>query len=1172
MTRCCGAARWPLLLVICLAVALGLPGCATSKSPGAVVREFFGLMSSGRYEAASQLLTADAKAFFTFGVSLAVLGSQFTGGKLGSMPAGTIEITREVIHGDTAEVEGTFRYADGTVEPMGFNTLVKENGQWKIALDLFGTGVGSSGSSPTPSMSSTSQAAPHPASSPTTAPGTSSALPNVSTQAGSQVSQTPGDVARQFFVLTSHGDYEAATALMTDEAKMLFAFGAFLTTGLPGQAGEEAGFKPIARVEITREAVQGDAAEVECTLHYADGSVDPVGSVALARVDGQWKIALDASGSGRQSVSGPSTQATPSKPSTLPQSAGLSQLGSGAPAASATPPPFIVAIDAGHGGSDLGAMSGDLAEKTINLTIVKRVVALLASDPQMRAVETRPGDANVSPDDRIRIAEGTNASIYVSIHINSFSQNDVAGIETWVDTSRKDSDRSWVLATMVEDSVTASTGARNRGIRSQASYTEQTTLPAVTIEVGYITNSEERTRLVDAAYQDKVAAGVVAGLRQFLKWRAASPSAVVPASANTTLAGTRAAGADLPEGAVARLGLGTVTAMRYSPDGRWIAVATSMGVEMRRSDTLALEKLLGGHAATTVAFSADGKTLASGSEDAAIRVWDATTGQLLLTLSGHTQEVSSIAFSPDGSTIASGSWDKTIKLWDSITGSLLHTLSGHTGPIYSVAFSGDGNVLASSGPLDKAIRLWATGSGALIRSLSADFDSPVVFSPDGKMLTSKSPDGKVMMWDAALGTPVRTLEGSTYGPSSLAFSPSGALIASGTGETVKLWDAVNGTLLRTLAGHADSVWIVKFSPDGQTLASGSDDKTIRLWDAATGALLHTITSPTGSIVPVGFSSDGKRLGSFSTDGRVELWDVATGGLLQTAAGYTAGVWSVAFSPDGKTLASGSYDKTIALWDASTGRQLSTLAGHADLVHSVAFSSDGKLLASGSYDNTIKVWDAATGTLLRTLSGNTAQVLSVAFSPDGRTLASATYDGTVRVWDVGAGTLLRTFLETQLAGSTYSVAFSPDGRILASGAQYLGITLWDTVTWAVLRTVPQEGANYHAIAFSPDGKTLASGGTQTILDVATGSALCTFFGHTDIVFCVAFSPDGKTLASASADCTVKLWDAATGALIRTLLGHTLRVDSVAFSPDGRTLASGSHDGTILLWDIGGIIGN
>jgi WD40 repeat protein/N-acetylmuramoyl-L-alanine amidase len=1103
-------------------------------------------------------------------MSLAALGSQFTGGKLGTMPAGRIEITREVIRGDTAEVEATFHYADGTVEPMGTNTLVMENGQWKIALDLFGTGLGSPGSSPTPGASSTSQAARQTAGSPP--PGTSAASPNLSTQPGSQAPQTPGDVARQFFVLTSRGEYEAAAALMTDEAKMLFMFGAFLTTGLSGLAGEETGSKSIAQVEITREAVQGDAAEVECTLHYSDGSVDPVGSVALARVSGQWKITADAPGSIGQPLDEPSPPgATSSRPSAAPQPVGSSLAGPGVSVPSAALPPFIVAIDAGHGGSDSGAVSGGLTEKTINLAIVKRVVALLAADPQIRPVTTRTVDVRIPNEDRIRIAEEAGASMYISIHVNSFTQSDVSGVETWVDTTRKDSDATWTLAAMMQEALSTATGARNRGIRTQESYLQRTTMPAVTLEVGYITNPEERMRLVDPAYQDKVAAGIVAGLRQFLQWRAANPSAAAPASANTTLADTRAAGAGLPEGAVARLGLGTPSSMQYSPDGRWIAVATSMGVEMRRSDTLALEKLLGGHAATTVAFSTDGRTLASGSEDAAIRVWDATTGQLLLTLSGHTQEVSSIAFSPDGSTIASGSWDKTIKLWDSATGSVLHTLSGHAAAVRTVVFSSDGKVLAS-GSLDKTISLWATGSGTLIRSLSAFFGSPVIFSPDGKILVSKSPDGIVMMWDAATGTLVRNLEGRTNDACSIAFSPSGALIASGAGETVKLWDVITGTLLRTLAGHTSSVWIVTFSPDGRTLASGCLDRTIRLWDAVTGALMHTITSPTGNIGPVGFSPDGKKIASSSEDGSIGLWDVGTGGLLQTAAGYTDGVWSVAFSPDGKTIASGSYDKTLSLWDASTGRLLSTLAGHAGLVHSVAFSPDGKLLVSGSYDNTIKVWDAATSTLLRTLSGNTAQVLSVAFSPDGRTLASATYDGTVRVWDVGAGTLLRTFLETQLAGSTYSVAFSPDGRILASGAQYLGITLWDTVTWAVLRTVPQEGANYHAIAFSPDGKTLASGGTQTILDVATGSALCTFFGHTDIVFCVAFSPDGKTLASASADCTVKLWDAATGALLRTLLGHTLRVDSVAFSPDGRALASGSHDGTILLWDIDAVIGN
>jgi N-acetylmuramoyl-L-alanine amidase len=186
---------------------------------------------------------------------------------------------------------------------------------------------------------------------------------------------------------------------------------------------------------------------------------------------------------------------------------------------------ILVALDAGHGGKDPGATSGDFTEKAINLAIVQRVQALLASDPQIRTITTRSVDIFVPLEERIRIAQDGGASVYVSVHVNSFTQSDVTGIETWVDTTRKDADASWVLAAMLQDALSLSTGARNRGIRTQESYTQRTSMPAVTVEVGYITNPSERTQLLDGPYQDKIAAGVVNGVRQFLAWRAANPPA-----------------------------------------------------------------------------------------------------------------------------------------------------------------------------------------------------------------------------------------------------------------------------------------------------------------------------------------------------------------------------------------------------------------------------------------------------------------------------------------------------------------------------------------------------------------------------------------------------------------------------------------------------------------------
>ena len=246
----------------------------------------------------------------------------------------------------------------------------------------------------------------------------------------------------------------------------------------------------------------------------------------------------------------------------------------------------------------------------------------------------------------------------------------------------------------------------------------------------------------------------------------------------------------------------------------------------------------------TVAFSPVGHTLASVSSDTTdttVRLWDAQTGALKWTLSGHTNRVGVVplAFSPDGNTLASGSLDTTdttdtnVRLWDAQTGAPERTLSGHTGIVSSIAFSPlEGNTLAS-GSLDTTVRLWDTQTGALKQTLSGDTGrvSSVAFSLDGSTLASGSYDNNVIrLWDAQTGALKRTLSGDIVGVSSVAFSPDSRTLASGGADNnVTLWDAQTGALKRTLSGHTNRVVSVAFSPDGRILASGSYDKTIKLW-------------------------------------------------------------------------------------------------------------------------------------------------------------------------------------------------------------------------------------------------------------------------------------------------------------------------------------------------------
>ena len=655
---------------------------------------------------------------------------------------------------------------------------------------------------------------------------------------------------------------------------------------------------------------------------------------------------------------------------------------------------------------------------------------------------------------------------------------------------------------------------------------------------------------------------------------------------NAVGVGTPPTGSDyqtwhLPEGAIARLGKGSIEEVAFSPDGSLLAVASGIGIWFYDVATSRELALLTGHRreVNSVSFSPDGRILASGSRDNTVKLWDVATRQIIATLEGHWGWVESVSFSPDGSTLASGLEDGTVKLWDVATRRNIATLEGHSSWITSVSFSPDGSTLASLG-FDGTVLLWdvATRDVATRQNIATlegyrDNVNSVSFSPDSRTFALGS-DQEVKLWDVATRQNIATLTGHRDWVNSVSFSPDSRTLASGSDDnTVKLWDVTTRQNIATLEGHLGWVESVSFSPDGSTLASGAWDGTIKLWDVSTRRNIATLEGHSDPVTSVSFSPDGSTLASLGFDGTVLLWDVATRDVatrrnIATLEGHSDPVTSVSFSPDGSTLASGSWDDTVKLWDVATRRNIAMLEGHTGSVYSVSFSPDSNTLASGA--GVLKLWDVTTRRNIATLEGHSDLVYSVSFSPDGSTLASGAWDdNTVILWDVTTRRNIAT-----LEGHTdwvNSVSFSPDSNTLASGARDNTVKLWDVSTRQNIATLEGHTYGVSSVSFSPDGSTLASGSydaTVKLWDVATRRNIATLEGHSDPVESVSFSPDGSTLASGDSwgDGTVKLWDVATRQNIATLEGHSSGITSVSFSPDSNTLASGSEDGTVLLWDM------
>ena len=578
-----------------------------------------------------------------------------------------------------------------------------------------------------------------------------------------------------------------------------------------------------------------------------------------------------------------------------------------------------------------------------------------------------------------------------------------------------------------------------------------------------------------------------------------------------------------------------------------------------------------------VAISRNGQYWAVSSRRGEVRVWGEEGKLLHLAWQAHTDTVRALAFSPDGRTLATGSWDGSLKLWNIESGALLWT-NWFTDNVECLAFAPDGDILASSGD-GATVQLWDSRRGEHVQTLSGP-TGPVftlTWSPEGHLLAGGSFDKTIQLWENSQfgsGSPVWRLSGHANFVLALAFSPDGTMLASGSWDgTVKIWDVESLSLRQTLTAHTDRVRAVAWSPDGRLLASCGFDQTIWLWDVGRSSYRMGLHGHTAGVYDIAFTPDSCSLLSSGEDGTLRVWDVERGQCIRILQGYAVSLYDVAWSPDGTLLASAGSDTLVTIWNVESQIPTRLLHGHRSLAHGVAWSPDGRWLASSGLHNAVRLWDATTGEVWQVLH-NPDPVITVlyglAWSPDGTLLASASYQHGVQVWEVTTGT--RRWVGRGQPTRIRRVAWSPDGTRLASCGDDGSVCLWEATDGRLQASFQGHRGVVMSVVWSPDGTQLASGGGGRgtgelfIWEVQSGVRLRSWNEPNVIFNALAWSTIEARLLSGDSDGNICWWDTQSEECVRVQKGHQGAVQSLSVSADGKKLASCGDDNTIQLWDL------
>lgn len=614
-----------------------------------------------------------------------------------------------------------------------------------------------------------------------------------------------------------------------------------------------------------------------------------------------------------------------------------------------------------------------------------------------------------------------------------------------------------------------------------------------------------------------------------------------------------------PEDALGRLGKGSINVTSFTPDGDTIIAGGDVGVYVYSVETLE-------------------------------EIWSVPTAN----------QIRSLAISPDGSIAALGTDDGSVVLIDLQSRSAIEGKLGQESDgigVFSLAWMDEDEAdriqLLAAGfnngdvVISQINREGTNEAGgpevAFIGNLDRQSSGVVsmAFSPNGRILATGTRNGLISIWDSESFEWIGFLEGHEPAHAVLALDwldDGRLLISGGRDDALILWDMTTFRPLHFLPGHETETIAIGIAPGGDTFSSVSADGQIAFWDALDPEPQKTDGPQLGALSSIAWSPRWEKLLATSPDGELVLWDIEDQSVVEGPKDVLLGhsnhgewVTRVAWSPEGDRVAS-TRGQEILIWDAETRMPIHRLEGHDASVGGLDWSPDGTQLASGDADGVMATWDAASGEQLFSGEEHTSGITDVRWSPDGQQLASAgSLDDTIVIWDPESGDVRHRLDGTD--SGIWSVQWSPEADTVVGGTTNGELLFWnldEMVNGESTRLIRRHLNWVSGLSFSPDGKWLASSGADNrivLTELDTERAI-TYPGHAEAVRSVEYSPDGTKLVSGARDDLVIIWDVREPGENKTPLavytGHSGGVNDVRWSPDGQSVASGSDDGTVMLW--------